>query len=590
MDIGAAQDLFGRTGELSRIDVRLRAGRGSRSTGCSAWHCRRACVAAEPGDADPAREQPVARLPRQPDRAGAGGAVHRRLPGVLGAVAVSVAQRAPAVRAARRAGADAARAARLVLAESAAAGHRRQRRRRGAGRGAGGAGAARAGRRPGRRLLRGVAPRLQWSAPAALGYGLLGVAGRLVGGWLPARRARARCRSAQALKGLGDAHGARPPLAGPGLLLVALASPWPCCRPWAACRWRPTSRSACCWSAASPLLPPLVRPAVRPRCAPRVAHRVLPLLAVRARAPRARHRHRGRQRRGGQPGLAVALTVMVASFRDSVARWLDVLLPADLYVRTRQQQRGRRHGLPRPGAGARPPPALPGVQRVATQRVRPLQLDPARPPWRCWRGRSTIRRSDLPLVGAPRRRAAGPGAGLRERGHGRPVRRARRASPCRCSTARWACRRSGAAAASPSPASGATTCARSAPSLLRPAPTTGAHRRPPRQRPAGSGCSPAPTRPPCSRPCASAPAPPALLEFASAREIRATSLRIFDRSFAVTYWLQAVAIGIGLFGVAASFSAQVLARRKEFGLLAHLGLTRRQILGGGGRRRRGLDG
>ena len=41
---------------------------------------------------------------------------------------------------------------------------------------------------------------------------------------------------------------------------------------------------------------------------------------------------------------------------------------------------------------------------------------------------------------------------------------------------------------------------------------------------------------------------------------------------------QAVAIGIGLFGVAASFSAQVLARRKEFGLLAHLGLTRRQIL------------
>jgi putative ABC transport system permease protein len=46
----------------------------------------------------------------------------------------------------------------------------------------------------------------------------------------------------------------------------------------------------------------------------------------------------------------------------------------------------------------------------------------------------------------------------------------------------------------------------------------------------------------------------------------------------VTYWLQAVAIAIGLFGIAASFSAQVLARRKEFGLLSHLGLTRRQIL------------
>ena len=35
---------------------------------------------------------------------------------------------------------------------------------------------------------------------------------------------------------------------------------------------------------------------------------------------------------------------------------------------------------------------------------------------------------------------------------------------------------------------------------------------------------------------------------------------------------------IGLFGIAASYSAQVLARRKEFGLLAHLGLTRAQIL------------
>ena len=64
----------------------------------------------------------------------------------------------------------------------------------------------------------------------------------------------------------------------------------------------------------------------------------------------------------------------------------------------------------------------------------------------------------------------------------------------------------------------------------------------------------------------------------SSGAIRERSLRIFDRSFAVTYWLQAVAIGIGLFGVAASFSAQVLARRKEFGLLAHLGLTRKQIL------------
>ena len=73
-------------------------------------------------------------------------------------------------------------------------------------------------------------------------------------------------------------------------------------------------------------------------------------------------------------------------------------------------------------------------------------------------------------------------------------------------------------------------------------------------------------------------ASPVPVEISSVGQIRATSLRIFDRSFAVTYWLQAVAIAIGLFGIAASFSAQVLARRKEFGLLAHLGFTRRQVL------------
>ncbi len=57
------------------------------------------------------------------------------------------------------------------------------------------------------------------------------------------------------------------------------------------------------------------------------------------------------------------------------------------------------------------------------------------------------------------------------------------------------------------------------------------------------------------------------------------SLAIFDRSFAVTYLLQAVAIGIGLAGVAATFSAQTLARSKEFGMLRHIGVLKRQITG-----------
>lgn len=68
------------------------------------------------------------------------------------------------------------------------------------------------------------------------------------------------------------------------------------------------------------------------------------------------------------------------------------------------------------------------------------------------------------------------------------------------------------------------------------------------------------------------------LAFSQPGEIRARSLTIFDRSFAVTYLLEAVAIVIGLFGVAATFSAQTLARAREFGMLRHVGVTRVQVL------------
>jgi putative ABC transport system permease protein len=68
------------------------------------------------------------------------------------------------------------------------------------------------------------------------------------------------------------------------------------------------------------------------------------------------------------------------------------------------------------------------------------------------------------------------------------------------------------------------------------------------------------------------------LEFSQPGEIRARTLTIFDRSFAVTYLLEAVAIVIGLFGVGATFSMQTLARSREFGMLRHVGVTRTQIL------------
>jgi putative ABC transport system permease protein len=67
------------------------------------------------------------------------------------------------------------------------------------------------------------------------------------------------------------------------------------------------------------------------------------------------------------------------------------------------------------------------------------------------------------------------------------------------------------------------------------------------------------------------------VEIATTREVRDISLAMFDRTFAITYALEIAAILIGLFGVSVSFSAQALARRREFGVLRHIGMSRREI-------------
>ncbi len=68
------------------------------------------------------------------------------------------------------------------------------------------------------------------------------------------------------------------------------------------------------------------------------------------------------------------------------------------------------------------------------------------------------------------------------------------------------------------------------------------------------------------------------VQFARPGEIRAISLRLFDRSFQVTYLLEWAAIAIGLLGLATTFSAQAVARTREFGMLRHLGVSRAQVL------------
>ncbi len=65
--------------------------------------------------------------------------------------------------------------------------------------------------------------------------------------------------------------------------------------------------------------------------------------------------------------------------------------------------------------------------------------------------------------------------------------------------------------------------------------------------------------------------------FGQPRQLRTMALSIFDRSFIITYALEAIAVAIGLVGVAATFSAQTLARRREFGMLRHIGVRRGQI-------------
>jgi putative ABC transport system permease protein len=60
--------------------------------------------------------------------------------------------------------------------------------------------------------------------------------------------------------------------------------------------------------------------------------------------------------------------------------------------------------------------------------------------------------------------------------------------------------------------------------------------------------------------------------------LKRQALAAFDRSFAVTYVLEAIAILIGLAGVAATVSAQTIARIREFGMLRHIGMRPRQVV------------
>lgn len=63
----------------------------------------------------------------------------------------------------------------------------------------------------------------------------------------------------------------------------------------------------------------------------------------------------------------------------------------------------------------------------------------------------------------------------------------------------------------------------------------------------------------------------------SNRDLRAEAIRIFDRTFAITYALEAVAVFVAVMGIAGALLALVIDRRREFGLLRFLGASAPQI-------------
>jgi putative ABC transport system permease protein len=265
--------------------------------------------------------------------------------------------------------------------------------------------------------------------------------------------------------------------------------------------------------------------------------------------------------------LTVSMAIMVASFRDSLDAWLERILPADLYFRAAA---GGDTAFLDPAAQAQIA-ALPGVRRVDFSRERQLLLDPARP--RVVLQARAIDSADparsLPLVGTwtiprpetpPPAWVNEPAADLYAFHRGAVIELPLGGRAVRFTVAgvwRDYGRPQGAIAIARETyvaLTGDRTITNGALWLAPGADRAGVAQALQRAVPGGDR-----------------------LDIGTPGEIRALSLRIFDRTFAVTYALELAAIVIGLAGLSSSFGALVLARRREFGVLRHLGMTRRQI-------------
>ena len=582
MDIGAAQAFFGKEGQLSRIDLRLQAGvdRAAfvrslrRSTG---WPVN--VTLTEPGDAL-AQVSNMSRAYRVNLSVLALVALFTGSFLVFSVLSLSVAKRSQQFALLGVLGLSARSRLSLVLWESLALGLIGSAAGIALGTALAGLALRMLGGDLGGGYFAGAVPTLQWDGTAALLYGVLGVVAALVGGWWPARQAQ-RLAPALALKGLGTDLMARRSHWFSILLLVgsALLASAPPVFDLPLAAYISIGLLLLGGITALPWLVGLLLD----QLAPRLSRHALPVLAL----------ERARRVRGSAAvavsavvaslSLAVALTVMVASFRESMIHWLDQVLPADLYLRSARNLAAGDTVYFKPefvqAAGK-----LPGVQRLQAQRLVLLLLSPERPAVALMARELSDPGHDLPMVGEPLPVPDGAigiyvseamldlhdariGALFAPLANAFKVLEPGQASAAKPFFVAGVWRdyaHQGGAIAIDKAAFEKISGDRRANDLAL---WLSEKTQPEAVQQALRGLADS-----------FDPGAGALLEFGTTRQIRAMSLRIFDRSFAVTYWLQAVAIGIGLFGVAASFSAQVLARRKEFGLLAHLGLTRRQIL------------
>jgi len=564
MDLAAVQQRFGPQALLTRIDLRLNPGADA-----PALLARLALppgVQAVPADAAEQRVSNLSRAYRVNLTVLALVALFVGAFLVFSVVSLSVAQRTPGLALLGVLGLTATERRGMVLAECAVVGAVGS----AVGLALGTAMAAAALRFMagdlGGGYFPGITPALQFSLPGALGFGLLGTASAVVGGWWPARQAQ-RIVPAQALKGLGAVDHSSPP-AWPGLALLAAGAAAAFAPPIAGLPLAAYGAVAALLFGGVALVPAVVHALLVAVPTPRGA---LPLLAVQ------RARFQRRTATAAVAGvvaslaLSVALTVMVASFRVGVTDWLGSVLPADLYARAAGSSSAAEQAWLAPEF-AQQAAAIVGVQKVQGSRNRLLQFAPDRPAVLLAARPLLPDGSSLPLLGAALPAQPGtPGVFVSEAMvslyGARPGTVLELplgsvdAGPVRVQVRgvfRDYARQFGTVTMDAADYQRLTGDTRINDLALWLAP----------------GADMAAVQ---SALRALLP-DPGLLEFAATTELRTLSLRIFDRSFAVTYYLQAVAIAIGLVGIAASLSAQVLARRKEFGLLAHLGLTRRDVV------------